>query len=497
MAPGGGSSATSGEATSFVSGRPSWLRRLGTTLVAADLVVVAAALAIAVAVGFDAGSDAPPPSGDDLVSQRWLAVLLGVAWMSSLSLHLSRDRRVVGTGPDEYKRVVTASVRLFGLVAIVAYLGSAAYARPLVAVAFPLGTAGLLLERWVARKWLHSRRRRGGWAHRVLVVGSPDNVRHLAAELTREKYAGFEVVGVCLPGGADEPAAVTTAEAAGLPVVGSLNTVVEAVRATGADTVAVVPSVGLTPTALRRLGWTLEGTGTDLVVAPALTDVAGPRVHVRPVAGLPLLHVEPPQYEGPMRVAKGVFDRVVGSVLVVLLSPVLVAIALAVKLTSKGPVFFRQQRVGRDGKAFTVFKFRSMVVNAEQMLAALAEQNEHDGVLFKMRADPRITPVGRFIRRYSLDELPQLFNVLRGEMSLVGPRPPLPSEVERYAFDVRRRLLVKPGMTGLWQVSGRSDLSWEDTVRLDLYYVENWSMTADMLILWKTLAAVMKGSGAY
>ncbi|NHC14989.1 sugar transferase [Motilibacter deserti] len=497
VAPRSGTGPAADEASSVASRRPAWLRTFGLTLVVADLVVVVVAMTVAVVVGFDGGRSAEPLSGEDVLSQRWLAALLAIAWMSSLSLHLSRDRRVVGTGPDEYKRVVTASVRLFGLVAIIAYLGSAPYARALVAIAFPLGTVGLLVERWVARKWLHSRRRRGGWAHRVLVVGSPDNVRHLAAELTREKYAGFEVVGVCLPGGADEPVAVTTAEAAGLPVVGSLNTVVDAVRATGADTVAVVPSVGLTPTALRRLGWTLEGTGTDLVVAPALTDVAGPRVHVRPVAGLPLLHVEPPQYEGPMRVAKGVFDRVVGSVLVLALSPVLVSIALAVKLTSKGPVFFRQQRVGRDGKTFTVFKFRSMVVDAEQMLATLAAKNEHDGVLFKMREDPRVTKVGRFIRRYSLDELPQLFNVLRGEMSLVGPRPPLPSEVERYAFDVRRRLLVKPGMTGLWQVSGRSDLSWEDTVRLDLYYVENWSMTADLLILWKTLAAVVRGSGAY
>ena len=476
------------------SQRPSWTRRVEGTLWAADLLVIAAAVTAAIVVRWSSDGRAlgrATSSGRDGLFLV-LAAALAMTWMTSLSLHMSRDRRVTGSGPEEYKRVVTATVRLFGVFAILAYLGRSDFARALVAVAFPVGLVGLVLERWIARKWLHYHRRRGGWAHRVLVVGSRDNVTHLAAELTREAYAGFEVVGVCIPGGADDDDDGFT-----LPVVGSLTTVPEAVAASGADTVAVVPSVGLTPAALRRLGWALEGSGVDLVVAPALTDVAGPRVHVRPVAGLPLLHVEAPQYEGPMRVVKGVFDRGVALGLLLVFSPVLIAIALAVHATSTGPVLFRQERVGRDGRAFTVYKFRSMIADAEEMLARLAELNEHDGVLFKMRSDPRVTPVGRWIRRYSLDELPQLINVLRGEMSLVGPRPPLPSEVANYELDARRRLLVKPGMTGLWQVSGRSDLSWDDTVRLDLYYVENWSFTADMLILWKTLAAVFRGSGAY
>ncbi|RKS79990.1 Undecaprenyl-phosphate galactose phosphotransferase WbaP/exopolysaccharide biosynthesis polyprenyl glycosylphosphotransferase [Motilibacter peucedani] len=475
------------------AGRAPWMRRLESTLWACDLVVILLAVTASVAVRWNVSGEALSRSASPERDTAYLAlaVVLAMTWMTTLSLHMSRDRRIAGSGPEEYKRVVTATVRLFGVFAILAFLGRADFARPFVAVAFPVGAVGLVLERWVARKWLHWHRRRGGWAHRVLVVGSRDNVAHLTAELAREAYAGFEVVGVCVPGGAYDEVDD------GLHVVGSLTTIPEAVVATGVDTVAVTPSVGLTPAALRRLGWALEGTGVDLVVAPALTDVAGPRVHVRPVAGLPLLHVEPPQYEGPMRVAKGVFDRVVALALVLVLSPLIVGIALAVRLTSAGPVLFRQVRVGRDGRSFTLYKFRSMVADAEHMVSRLAQLNEHDGVLFKIRADPRVTPVGRVIRRYSLDELPQLLNVLRGEMSLVGPRPPLPSEVANYAFDARRRLLVKPGMTGLWQVSGRSDLSWEDTVRLDLYYVENWSMTADMLILWKTLAAVVRGSGAY
>jgi exopolysaccharide biosynthesis polyprenyl glycosylphosphotransferase len=241
----------------------------------------------------------------------------------------------------------------------------------------------------------------------------------------------------------------------------------------------------------------MEGTGIDLVLAPALTDVAGPRIHTRPVAGLPLIHVEAPEFRGARKIVKGFVDRFTATVGLTLALPLLIVIAIAIKLDSKGPVIFRQVRVGRGGHEFGVYKFRTMVVNADEMLAKLAAANEHDGLLFKMRKDPRVTRVGRILRKYSLDELPQLINVLVGHMSLVGPRPPLPSEVARYDGDIARRLLVKPGITGLWQVSGRSDLSWEDGLRLDLYYVENWSLAADLVIMWKTVGAVMASRGAY
>jgi len=276
-----------------------------------------------------------------------------------------------------------------------------------------------------------------------------------------------------------------------------LTTVPDAVALTGADTVAITSSRGMTSSVLKRLGWELEGAGVDLVVAPGLMDVAGPRIHVRPVAGLPLLHVEQPEFSGPVRLVKYAFDRFVAFVALLALSPLLLVIAAAIKVTSPGPVVFRQTRVGSHGDGFTVYKFRSMVVDAEAELTAVTVRNDSDGVLFKMREDPRVTRVGRGLRRWSLDELPQFFNVLCGQMSLVGPRPALPSEVEQYGLDAARRLLVKPGITGLWQVSGRSDLSWEDSVRLDLYYVENWSFTGDLEILWKTLSAVLSSRGAY
>jgi exopolysaccharide biosynthesis polyprenyl glycosylphosphotransferase len=235
------------------------------------------------------------------------------------------------------------------------------------------------------------------------------------------------------------------------------------------------------------------------VVAPSLTDIGGPRIHTRPVAGLPLIHVETPRYEGTKLFAKRMFDIVASSIILLLSSPLLLGIAVAVRFTTPGPVLFTQERVGINGRPFQMLKFRTMVVDAEARLRELQEEDRSVGnqVLFKMKDDPRVTPVGRILRRFSLDELMQLVNVLNGSMSLVGPRPPLAREVKEYERKVHRRFLVKPGITGLWQVSGRSNLSWEDSVRLDLYYVENWSIVGDLVILWKTARAVLAREGAY
>jgi exopolysaccharide biosynthesis polyprenyl glycosylphosphotransferase len=263
------------------------------------------------------------------------------------------------------------------------------------------------------------------------------------------------------------------------------------------DVVAIATDPELAGHLLRRLSWALEQRGIELIVSPGIIEVAGPRISVRPVAGLSLLHLERPSVSGGPHLMKAAFDRVVALGFIAVLSPLLVGLALAVKVTSPGPVLFRQQRVGRAGVEFTMLKFRSMYSDAEQRLGDLFALSDGNGVIFKMRDDPRMTPLGRWIRRFSLDELPQLFNVLRGDMSLVGPRPPLAEEVALYAADDSRRMLVKPGMTGLWQVSGRSDLSWDESVRLDLRYVDNWSMTLDLLILWKTVRAVIYGAGAY
>ena len=281
------------------------------------------------------------------------------------------------------------------------------------------------------------------------------------------------------------------------PVLGTIDDAASIVRTRGFDAVAVAGGDATSHHYLRRLSWALEGADVELLVHPGLVEVAGPRMHIRPYVGLPLLHVEQPHFTGWRRVVKRVADIVLTLLGLVVISPVLAGIALAIKLQDRGPVLFSQVRVGLDGSTFTMWKFRSMHIDAEARLNELRRQNPDIGLMFKMADDPRVTPVGRFLRRFSLDELPQLFNVLAGSMSLVGPRPPLQSEVDAYEKHARRRLLVTPGLTGLWQVSGRSLLSWEETVRLDLRYVENWTLALDLVILWKTFFAVLGRRGAY
>ncbi|MBB5477186.1 sugar transferase [Micromonospora parathelypteridis] len=451
-------------------------------------------LIIALLIGYVTRFGDDDPSGSE-IPYVLVAPALALAWLISLKALGCYDDRVIGYGADEYRRVSSASLRLAGATAIIGYIADLGVSRVFLGISFAVGIVGLEVARFAVRKRLHRARRVGaGWSRRMLVVGDTAHVLELVHTLRREPYAGYQVVGACIPDALLAPVAQRLGD---VPVVGSFRGIPEAATAIGADTVAVTASGELTATRLRRLGWQLEGTGVDLVVAPALTDVAGPRIHTRPVAGLPLIHVEAPEFRGARKLVKGLVDRSASSLALALLLPLIALIALAIKLDSRGPVLFRQVRVGRGGHEFGVFKFRTMVVNADALLAELTARNETDGLMFKMRQDPRVTRVGRLLRKWSLDELPQLVNVLLGQMSMVGPRPPLPSEVARYDGDVARRLLVKPGMTGLWQVSGRSDLSWEDGIRLDLYYVENWSLAADLTILWKTFGAVLNGRGAY
>ncbi len=419
-------------------------------------------------------------------------VLLPAAWLVVLWGNGAYDRRYLGIGTDEFKRVVRASLIVAAMVSFVAFsfkqvdLSRLSVATALVGAAFYLS-----LLRYGARRLLHLLRRRGRAIHRVLLVGALPDALGVYAAVTRNPAAGMTPVAIHVHDGY----AATRGVKAPVPLYSGRD-LVALVGELRADTVAVCGSASTQSGELRRLAWQLEGTGIDLVVAPQLTDIAGPRVHIRPVEGLPLLYVEEPTLAGVAWLVKNVMDRVVAALGLVLLSPLLLGVALAIRGSDKGPVFFRQPRVGREGKTFSVWKFRTMSVDAEDRLAALVDQNETDGLLFKIRDDPRITRVGRFLRASSLDELPQLINVVLGEMSLVGPRP-LPAEDGDFLGDVRRRLLVRPGITGLWQVSGRSDLSWDDTVRLDLYYVDNWSLTFDLTIMWRTIGVVLRTKGAY
>jgi exopolysaccharide biosynthesis polyprenyl glycosylphosphotransferase len=420
-----------------------------------------------------------------------LSLLLPPLWMIALRLVGGYEMRFLGTGSDEFRKVLNAGVTLTAALALISYAVNDELSRVYLVVSMPVIVLLDLLSRFALRKRLHRQRTAGLCMSTVVAVGHEAAVAELISELRREPYHGLEVVAACLAGG------TAATEVAGVPVVGDLGDTADVVRRCGAETVAVLSCPEMNGTQLRQLAWELEKTGTDLCVAPALLDVAGPRTTVRPTAGLTLLHVDHPQLSGPRQVLKDLFDRGAAALALLLLAPLMIAIALAVKFSDTGPALFTQTRVGKDGRVFKIYKFRTMVVDAEKRLAELRAQNEHDGVLFKMRRDPRITAVGAHLRKWSLDELPQLFNVLLGEMSLVGPRPALPDETARYADHVRRRLVVKPGLTGLWQVSGRSDLSWDESVRLDLRYVENWSLALDLQILWKTVAVILGGSGAY
>jgi len=456
---------------------PRWLRRYTLVVLGADM--LAAALAALVAV-----SAFPSAMG------LWIVALFPPTWIAALGMGRTYEHRFVGNGNEEYKRLFHVTAVFLAVVGTIAYAMDLELTRGVVVVGFPLAMTLSLVVHFAARQGLHRARRRGDCMQRVVVVGLERSVAELIRSVRFEPNAGLEVVGVCI----DRPRGDTVE---GVPVMGDSDHVLEVLMAVGGDTVAVTSWSDVSQTDLRRLSWDLEGSGVSLLVAPRLTDISGPRIHVRPVAGLPLLNVEQPEFTGVRRVVKGATDRIGALLGIILLSPILIVAAFSIRLSTKGPVLFRQTRVGRHGKTFVMHKFRTMHVDAEHHQPALEDFNESDGVLFKMRQDPRITTVGRWMRRYSIDELPQLFDVLLGRMSLVGPRPPLPQEVAKYAVDVRRRLIVKPGITGLWQVSGRSDLSWDESVRLDLLYVENWSLALDLAIMMKTVLAVFRGKGAY
>lgn len=472
-----------------------WRRRSARLLGVVDAFVVVWAVAGAFVVRFGVGPDFVI-AGQEF-TYAWLSVALALVWWLMLGAWNSRHSRILGAGPEEYKRVAAASLWLFGLIAIVSYVLRIDTARGYVGVALPVGLLGLLLGRWLIRQHLNINRQRGDSMSRLLLLGGPSAVAHLAASLHRARHAGYLPIAAYVPGA---HASLEVEPESGLPVLGrepEARAIIEAIEVSGADAVAVSAGVQLHPQTLRHLGWELASRNVGLIMAPALTDIAGPRIHTQQVAGLPLIHVTTPSLDAGQRVAKRLFDVVVSALLLLVSFPLMAVIAILVKVDSRGPIFFRQDRVGIEGAHFGMLKFRSMVVDAENRLTELAHRNEGNDVLFKLKNDPRVTRVGSFIRKYSLDELPQLFNILAGSMSLVGPRPPLPREVETYESDVRRRLLVKPGLTGLWQVSGRSNLSWQDSVRLDLYYVENWSLADDLVIILRTVRAVFGSTGAY
>jgi exopolysaccharide biosynthesis polyprenyl glycosylphosphotransferase len=468
-----------------------WQHQYSARLRISDSVIVFASVMLAQFVRF----------GDDLTKSGYpapvmtaISLLFVVLWLSFLAVFHTRSTRIIGA----YRRIASASFWTFGTIAMATLLARIFLARGYLAVALPVGTIALLTSRALWRHHIAGKRVHGEYQTKVLAIGDRRAVSHLAHELMRNPRDGYVVLGVAIPGYGPSRGKTLTVHGQQIPILGDETHAIAAIGHCGADTVAVTGTERLGVQGIRQLMWRLETMDVDLVVAPGVMDVAEARLALRPVAGFPLLHVEKPQYQEAKCFQKRAFDFCFSSAALIGTSPLLIASAIAIKLTSKGPVFYPSERIGLDGKPFTMLKFRTMVDGADKQIDHLLGLNESvGGMLFKIRQDPRVTPVGRILRRFSIDELPQFINVVKRDMSVVGPRPPLAREVAKYNGDVKRRMLVKPGVTGLWQVSGRSDLSWDESVRLDLSYVDNWSMTSDLLIIAKTLKAVLASDGAY
>nr|WP_223205890.1 sugar transferase [Streptomyces xanthii] len=464
-----------------------WEQRYRRTVITGD--TVATAVVVAAIGNFFGARDAANwhEKWGILAFGTWLLVL------GSFTVSRAWAPAVLGQGAEEFRRLGRS---LFTATVVLALGGIALTSRNIklwIFVAIPAIALVTMTERYLLRLWLHKQRKEGRCLRPVLAAGSLATVRDLINRTRKFPHIGWQVAAVCTTDGLGLDGHLVD----GVPVVGRLSDVAGHVCRSGYRVVAVTPDPHWSPDRLQRLAWNLEGSDTEMVVAPVLMEVAGPRLHVDAVLGIPLLRVSMPTFTGGRRAVKEVVDRLGAALLLLLFAPLMVLVALLVLVDSRGGAFYRQRRVGKDGREFTILKFRTMVAGAHRARADLAELNEGAGLLFKMHRDPRVTRVGAVLRRYSIDELPQLFNVLTGSMSLVGPRPPLPEESAAYGPDIRRRLLVKPGLTGLWQISGRSDLPWEEAVRLDLRYVEDWSLALDTVILWKTLRAVLQGQGAY
>lgn len=467
-----------------------WRRNYATAVVCAD--------AVAMALGWFASqllvlkSLNVSVTGTGGLGYSVLGAAAIAGWLAVMVVAGSYDQRVLGVSTDEYRRVGSATVRFAALVAIVGFATRLDLSRGFVAVAVVSAALLTFAFRHALRVWLHRQRLKGRFSKGVVVVGSVGATTDLVRHLQHSPIAEMRVLGVCVP--ASRPTLVLDDLA--VPVLGAPTEVWTAALASGAETIAIADTATLSARAIQEMAWHLKGHGIEVMVVPAITDVAGPRISFRMASGLPLIYLDEPHLGAFARFVKASFDRTVAFIALVVLLPFLLAIGVVIRVTSAGGALFKQERVGLDGRQFRMWKFRTMIQDAELRLDELAHLNEHDGLLFKIREDPRITPFGHHLRRWSLDELPQLWNVLCGHMSVVGPRPPLPSEVEQYDTRVRRRLRVKPGLTGLWQVSGRSDLSWEEGVRLDLDYIERWSFTTDLVIIMKTAKAVALRHGA-
>jgi exopolysaccharide biosynthesis polyprenyl glycosylphosphotransferase len=477
--------------------RSGWERKIVHRVLLTDALVVAIAVAIAHVLRYNI-MPVPPEVLAQLRPGVWLvSTTTFVGWMIALAVFRTRDPKTFDSGSGQYQAVARSTFTLFGWMAITALLFKWDVSRGFLAVSFAVGTTLLFLERRAWRRWVLRRRGKGDFLARVLVIGGVRSAKTMTLRFSSDALSGLRVVGVWVPDRIAAPDERFHANDLSVPVLGTESDLGQALDVDSVDTVVVTDTEHLGHDGMRELAWALEDRDVNLLVAPNVVDVAGPRVHLQAHGNMPLIYLSGPSYSRARTLRRAMFDRTFAFMVLMVSSPVLLVAAVAIRATSRGPIFYRSERIGTHGAPFQMLKLRTMVHGADQMREELEHHNDAAGPLFKVRDDPRVTRIGRILRRYSIDELPQFVNVLRGDMSVVGPRPPLRAEVDAYSDHMRRRLLVKQGVTGLWQVSGRSDLSWEDSIRLDLDYVENWTMLRDIQIIVRTARAVLASRGAY
>jgi exopolysaccharide biosynthesis polyprenyl glycosylphosphotransferase len=477
--------------------RARWEQKVVRRILLTDALVVAFAVAVAHVLRYNI-IPVPPDILAGVRPNAWeVSGMLFLGWMIALSVFRTRDPKTFDNGSRQYQAVARSTFTLFAWVAITALLLKWEVSRGFLAISFVVGTSLLFLERRAWRTWMLRRRRKGKYQSRVLVIGGVRSAKAMTLRFSEDAMSGFRVVGVWVPDRVAAPNERFHANDLAVPVLGTESDLGQALNVDAVDTVVVTDTEHLGHDGMRELAWALEGRDVNLLVAPNVVDVAGPRIRLQAHGNMPLIYLSAPSYSKARTFRRAMFDRSFAALVLICTSPVLLASMLAIRLTSRGPIFYRTERIGTDGVRFQMLKLRTMVQGADTMQEDLLHANEGSGPLFKLVDDPRVTRVGRFLRRYSIDELPQFVNVLRGDMSVVGPRPWVDTEVDPYSDYMRRRVLVKQGVTGLWQVSGRSDLTWEDSVRLDLDYVENWTMLRDMQIIFRTARAVLASRGAY
>lgn len=482
---------------------PRWRFAFVASLIAIDLAVMLLSLTVSLVINgaaFDAIGDVMP---------FWLfLILFSLIWLLCLAFAGTYHRHVMADGYELYAKIINASLLTIISYCSLAFIFKLALPRTALIIAPVIAFFLDIIARWQMRQALHRHRSKGSCKYRTVVIGSSDGINKALQTMRNCMNWGCEPVAVC-PIEADpasKDAYVVTSYTPDANIEGSSKLKVipfnsafpRICESLGVQEVYVADVLSRDSEMLHGLSLAVESLGMELALAVSLADVSGHRLYLRNTTEQPVLLASLPQYTGAANVIKRLLDIIGSLCALIISSPILLGVAIAIKLDDGGPVFFSQTRIGLHGKPFKMYKFRSMVTNAEELKKKLAEETgQEDRFIFKMKDDPRITKVGHFIRKTSLDEFPQFYNVLKGDMSLVGPRPALPEEVARYGSLYSARLLVKPGITGPWQVSGRSDLSQEQSEYLDVSYIENWSIAGDLAILAKTVMVIFTGRGSY